>query len=202
MRKRVGYIRVSTRKQCVDRQLDGLAGLCDEMHVEYISGASKRRPVFDAIVKILNAGDALIVWAVDRAFRSAIDAVTQAEKLRARGINFEIISRRVDTTTAEGFLAYWTMCGYAEYDRRIIVTRTLEGLAAARRRGKRLGRPPKLSDVDLDNARRAIAERSATYASLARRYGIAPWSLSRALKRETMRPLNEKPIDVNGAIRP
>lgn len=154
------------------------------MYIEIVSGAGKRRPVFEALIASLEVGDTLVVWALDRAFRSAIDAVTQAEMLRARGVEFEIVNLRMDTKTAEGFFAYWMMCGCAEFERRILIKRTREGLAAARRKGVRLGRPPKLSARDLEKARRAVASGSATYASLAREFGMQPWSVSRALKRE------------------
>ncbi|MEP2987310.1 MAG: recombinase family protein, partial [Roseibium sp.] len=78
---KIGYLRVSKHEQSPDRQIDGLRGLCDELHIERLSAVSAKRPVFEALVAQLKSGDALVVWDLDRAFRSTIDAITTAEKL-------------------------------------------------------------------------------------------------------------------------
>ncbi|MGJ8628985.1 MAG: recombinase family protein [Sulfitobacter sp.] len=70
---KIGYLRVSTEEQRPDRQIDGLTPLCDELFVEKCS-------------------DTLVVWDVDRAFRSTVDAIHHAKRLRERGIEFQIVS--------------------------------------------------------------------------------------------------------------
>lgn len=102
MGKRIGYLRVSTQEQKLDRQFHGLDGLCDELCVEQVSAVTRHRPVFEAVLAKLQSGDALVVWDLDRAFRSVIDAITVADRLGARGIAFEIVNLRIDTSTATG----------------------------------------------------------------------------------------------------
>ena len=78
--KKIGYLRVSTEDQKPDRQIDGLKNLCDEIHIEKISATAKKRPVFEKVIKKLNAGDSLVVWALDRAFRSTLECLIRGRK--------------------------------------------------------------------------------------------------------------------------
>ncbi len=176
---------MSTQDQKLDRQFCGLEGLCDELFVEKVSAVTRHRPVFEAALAKLQSGDALVVWDLDRAFRSVIDAITVADRLRARGVTFEIINFQVDTATAEGMFVYTVMSAVAEYERRHLIQRTKEGLAAARREGKRLGRPPKLSPDQLCIARFRIEAQREAIKLVASDFGLKPWSLSRALRRDT-----------------
>ena len=180
---RIGYLRVSTQEQRPDRQIDGLQAICDELHIERLSGADTNRPIFQQVIEQLAPGDTLVVWDLDRAFRSTVDAVTEAEKLLGRGIDLRIVTLQVDTATPDGMLVYTVMAAFAEYERRVISRRTIEGLEAARRRGARLGRPSKLSPDQIRQATEALAEERSTIAALAADFGVAPWTLSRALKR-------------------
>lgn len=184
--KRIGYLRVSTQEQRPDRQIDGLRGQCDEHYVETLSAVSPRRPVYDMVIGKLRPGDTLVVWDLDRAFRSVVDAVTQAERLRQADIEFQIVNLKVDTATASGMLLYTAMSAFAEFERKMLAQRTKEGLAAARRRGVRLGRPPKLDPIQLDAARQRLLCEETT-ANLAREFGVAPWTLTRALRRQEQR---------------
>jgi DNA invertase Pin-like site-specific DNA recombinase len=180
---KLGYLRVSTQEQRPDRQIDGLQGRCDRLFIETLSAVRPKRPIYDSVVDSLRPGDALVVWDLDRAFRSVIDAITQAERLRAKGVQFEIANLQVDTATPAGMLVYTVMSAFAEFERRMLIQRTKEGLEAARRRGKRLGRPPKLSEKQLDNALTRLAATNDTIAQIARELAVAPWTLSRALRR-------------------
>lgn len=89
---KIGYIRVSTDQQSHQRQLDGLQSHCDEVHCETVSAVKKKRPVYQKVLRKLRKGDTLVVWDLDRAFRSTIDALTEVEKLRGR----EYVSIRTD----------------------------------------------------------------------------------------------------------
>lgn len=140
---KIGYLRVSTEDQNHQRQLDSLKFVCDELHIETLSAVSKKRPVFAKVLKKLKAGDTLVVHDLDRAFRSTLDALKQADKLRERGIEFQILSLNVDTGTPAGQLVYTVMAAFAQYERDILSRRTKEGMAAAKRRGKHIGRPRK-----------------------------------------------------------
>jgi DNA invertase Pin-like site-specific DNA recombinase len=140
---KIGYIRVSTEEQNHQRQIDSLESVCDKLFTEYASAASKKRPVFDKALKSLKAGDTLVVHDLDRAFRSTVDALNHAERLKARGIEFRILSLHVDTNTPAGQLVYAIMAAFAEYERKCLSQRTKEGMAAAKKRGKHIGRPRK-----------------------------------------------------------
>ena len=180
---KIGYMRVSTQEQCPDRQIDGLRGRCDQVLLETVSAVSPRRPVYEQVIEQLRPGDTLVVWDLDRAFRSVSEALTLAERLRQNGIEFEIVSLQIDTATPAGMLVYTIMSAIAEFERRLLAQRTCEGLASARLRGTRLGRPPKLDDVQIEQARCRLAAREGTTASIARELGIAPWTLVRSLRR-------------------
>lgn len=181
--RRVGYLRCSRNDQNEDRQIDGLLPHCDEMHVEFISAASRSRPMFDALIESLRPRDTMVVWDIDRAFRSSFDALDVERSLRARGVTFQIVKVAMDTATAEGEFVFTILSALAQFERRLLSRRTKEGLAAARRRGARLGRPPKLNEVQLSDARQRIAEKTATVAVIATELKVSPWTLTRSLKR-------------------
>jgi DNA invertase Pin-like site-specific DNA recombinase len=182
--RRVGYIRVSTMAQITDRQTATLEGQCDELHVEHISGAAKKRPVFDRILSELQFGETLVVSDLDRAFRSSIDAMLVAQDLRERGVHFHILRLHLDTATEEGELFYTMLAGFAQYERRIIARRTREGLAAARRRGSKLGRPAKLDPKITRAAHAWIQETGLPCAYVATFLAVSRVTLQRAFHRE------------------
>ena len=140
---KIGYLRVSTEDQNHQRQIDSLKTVCDELYTETLSAVNKKRPVFERVIKKLKAGDTLVVHDLDRAFRSTLDALRQAEQLRERGVEFQILSLNVDTGTPAGELVFTVMAAFAQYERQCLIQRTKEGMAAARRRGKHIGRPRK-----------------------------------------------------------
>ncbi len=181
--RKIGYLRVSREDQCLDRQIDGLRAICEDMRIERVSAISKARPVFDTLMQELKRGDSLVVWDLDRAFRSTIDAVTQAQQLAERGIGFQIVSLNVDTKTPDGMLIYTIIAAIAEHERNRLAQRTREGLAAARARGKKLGRPPKLSSSELLEAQRQLQDKETSLPELAAQKDMHPWSLIRAIRR-------------------
>jgi len=184
--KKIGYLRVSTLEQRPDRQIDGLRDICDELHVETVSAVAKRRPVYDRVVAQLEAGDAMVVWSLDRAFRSTVDAILEVEKLKTNGVAFEIVDLQIDTATPQGMLMFTVVSAFSQFEREVLKTRTKEGIASARSRGKRVGRPPKLSDADLDDALSRI-QHGSTIRKVAEAFEVAPWSLTRSLKRRALR---------------
>ena len=183
--KKIAYLRVSTGEQRPDRQIDGLKDSCDELHIEILSACSAKRPVFDRVMMRLQSGDMLVVWDLDRAFRSVIDALTEAEKLRQRGVHFRIANLSIDTSTPAG-IVYTMVSALAEFERRTLSQRTKEGLQAARRRGKRIGRPPALSEPQLRYAQAQLATGAKSQAAVALELGIPRWTLSRSLKRKSV----------------
>lgn len=182
-KKKIAYLRISTTEQRPDRQIEGLRAVADELHIEVASGATLRRPVYRAVVDGLSAGDVLVVWDLDRAYRSVVDALSEIEKLKARGIVLHIVNLDIDLSTAAGMFVYTIMGALAEFERRTLSQRTREGLAAARARGARLGRPRKLSDCQVRIARERIQRDELTLTGMARELGVSTWTLSRYLGR-------------------
>ncbi|CTQ58136.1 recombinase family protein [Roseibium album] len=178
---KIGYLRVSTEEQNPYRQLDSLTPLCDRVYVEKLSAVAARRPVFDAVMDMLKPGDTLVVWDLDRAFRSTVDAILQEERLRTAGIRFEVFSLRVNTAEPAGEFAYSVMAAAAQYERRMISKRTKEGLEAAVKRGVKLGRKRKLSDKQVRQAREKLQSGGWTRSEVAALFGVHPRTLARAL---------------------
>lgn len=187
--KKIAYIRVSTAEQRPDRQIDGLTALCDELHIETLSAVSKARPVYDAVMQRLRPGDVFLIWDLDRAYRSAKDALNELDRLRASDIEIQIANMAIDTSTPYGQFLFTLISGLAEFERQLLSQRTREGLDAARQRGKRIGRPPKMSRAQLMAAAERIRRGGESIAGIAADYGVAGWTLSRALKREGLQPV-------------
>lgn len=183
MARKIGYLRVSTAEQNPDRQVDGLRDLCDELHVETVSAVGRKRPVYEKLVKGLKASDVLVIWDLDRAYRSAKDALSQLDELHRRGVHFHIARLNIDTATPTGRFLYTVMGGLAEFERLTLSQRTREGMMAARRRGVRLGRPPKLDGRQLDDVRHRLRG-GESVASVACSFGVTPWTVTRSLRRE------------------
>lgn len=180
---KIGYLRVSTEEQNADRQIDALKPLCDQVFIEKQSATAPKRPIFDYVLNLLNEGDTLVVWDLDRAFRSTVDAILQAQLLRDSGITFEIISLNVNTAEPAGEFAYSVMAAAAQLERRMISKRTKEGLAAARRRGVQLGRKPKLTQKQIRQAKEKLDAGTHTQTELAAMFDIHPRTLARALSK-------------------
>jgi DNA invertase Pin-like site-specific DNA recombinase len=180
---KVAYIRVSTQEQRPDRQIDGLRELADELHIETLSAVCRSRPVYEAALAKLRPGDTFVVWSLDRAYRSTVDAILEVEALMGRGVAFQMVQLPLDTSTPDGMLIYTVIAAFATYERQVISRRTKEGLAAARRRGKRIGRPPKVTPDDLVRVERELVAGHASIAELAAEIGVAPWTLTRARRR-------------------
>lgn len=151
---RIGYARVSTSGQKLDRQLDALttAG-CRRIFADKKSGKNDLRPELKACHAFLQSGDTLVVPSLDRYGRSLQDLVNMVAALRERGIGFTSLHERLDTTTPGGRLIFHVFAALAEFIRELIVQGTNEGLAAARARGRVGGRPTVVTDELLRAAR-------------------------------------------------
>ncbi|WP_393964363.1 recombinase family protein [Exiguobacterium sp. S22-S28] len=148
---KIGYARVSTSDQNLDLQLDELekAG-CTKIFQEKASSV-KKRPELEKYLDYLREGDTLVVWKLDRLGRTTKKLLELIDDLRDRGINLQILTLGVDTSTAAGRLFFTMMAGLAEMERELIRERTKAGLQAARSRGRLGGRNPVNQDI-LDRA--------------------------------------------------
>ena len=181
--KRIGYLRVSTEEQKPDRQIDGLRTLCDSLHIERISAVAKKRPVFEHVLNSLKQGDRLIVWNLDRAFRSTLDALTQVQALKERGIEFQVVTMNIDTSEPMGEFFFTVVAAFAQLERQTISQRTKEGLKAAKRRGKRLGRIPKLSKRQVQSAIAKLETGAYSVREIAALHDVDVTTVRRSIKR-------------------
>lgn len=179
----LGYMRVSTPEQCMDRQAEGLRGLCDRLYVESASAVAAHRPVFDQVLEALEPGDSLLVWDLDRAFRSTVDAMLVSERLRKRGVALRIVKLNIDTATPEGEFFYTIIAACAQFERRILSRRTREGMAAARKRGRHIGRPRALSQQVAMEAHAWMKETGYPSRYVAALLGISRVTLERSIRR-------------------
>lgn len=178
---KTGYLRVSTDDQSTNRQIDALESVCDKLYFEQVSACAKSRPVYEQITSSPNPEDTLVVWSVDRAYRSTVDAILEVEKIHKRGANFQILNLNIDTATPDGMLVYTMLAALAQWERATLSERTKQGLAAARRRGRRLGRPRKLSERKTANALRLLEKSGATLESVAMQLGVSQRTLRRRI---------------------
>jgi DNA invertase Pin-like site-specific DNA recombinase len=139
----IGLARVSTRDQDPQLQLNALnqAG-CWPIYEERVSGASAHRPVRDEVLRRLKRGDTLTVWKLDRLGRSVIELHQIVKDLDQRGIRFRCLTQPIDTTTSQGRFFFTMLAAFAEFERDLIIERTIAGLEVAREQGKFGGPPP------------------------------------------------------------
>jgi DNA invertase Pin-like site-specific DNA recombinase len=170
----IGYGRVSTGGQSLDRQLDALteAG-CARIFTDKQSGKDMLRPELVAAFDYLRAGDTLVVLSLDRLGRSLADLIALVAKLRTMGVGFRSLHEAIDTTTPGGRLIFHVFAALAEFVRELIVAGTHEGLAAARARGQKLGRPPALTPEQVRQARAPLTRPDESAASIARLLNIS-----------------------------
>ena len=142
---KIGYARVSTYEQNLDLQTDALekAG-CEQVFHDQISGAKTKRPGFDEALSYLRSGNILVVWRLDRLSRSLKHLIETVNLLEEKGIGFQSLQESIDTTTSGGKLIFHIFGALAEFERNLIRERTQAGLAAARARGRKGGRPKSL----------------------------------------------------------
>jgi DNA invertase Pin-like site-specific DNA recombinase len=181
---KVGYARVSTSDQNLGLQLDALQrACCDQIfREEGVSGVAATRPALDAALVALKTGDVLVVWKLDRLGRSLAHLMALVSDLSARGIGFMSLSEAIDTNCASGRLLFHVMGALAEFERSLISERTRAGLAAARRRGARLGRPRKFKWDEVQAARKAYQLDGRDIEGLASELRVSVSTLRRAFR--------------------
>ena len=154
---RIGYARVSSDDQSLNLQLDALrAASCNRIFTDKQSGKTRKRPGLDKALRALGPSDTIAVWRLDRIGRNFRDLVDIADELRERGANLVSLTEGINTASSIGKVIYRLMIVFADFERKVIVERTLAGLKAARARGVTLGRRPKLSAAQVREARRLV----------------------------------------------
>lgn len=162
----VGYMRVSKAdgSQSVDLQRDALLATGveeDRLYEDHASGGADDRPGLAACLKSLRGGDTVVVWKLDRLGRSLHHLVNTVHDLTARGIGLKVLTGQgaaIDTTTPAGQLVFGIFAALSEYERALISERTVAGLASARARGRKGGRPYKMTPAKVRLAAASIGQ--------------------------------------------
>ncbi|MFW5471630.1 recombinase family protein [Knoellia sp. CPCC 206435] len=178
----VGYARVSTLEQDAALQRDALAAAgCHRVFTDKASGKLEHRPALDTMLDQLRPSDTVVVWRLDRLGRSLRHLIDTVQALEARGVAFRSLTESIDTSTPGGKLIFHVFAALAEFERDLIRERTMAGLAAARARGRRGGRPTVWTPEKLDAARTMYESREHDVSTIARVVGVSRASVYRAL---------------------
>jgi DNA invertase Pin-like site-specific DNA recombinase len=178
----IGYARVSTAGQQDESQHDLLteAG-CERIFADKASGKLARRPQWDRCLDHLRSGDTLVVTRLSRIARSVKNLTEVAALLDQRGINLLVLRQHIDTRTPAGRLTFHILAAVDEFTADVISENTLEGLAAARARGRQGGRPSKLTADHIREARRMLDD-GKTVTEVAAFFRVSRPTLYRALE--------------------
>ncbi len=181
---KIGYARVSTEEQNLELQRQALktAG-CEIIYEDKgISGASTERHGLSEALEQMRKDDILVVWKLDRLGRSLAHLINLIDRIGKAGSGFQCLTEAIDTTTAGGTLVFHMMGALAEFERSLIAERTKAGMKAAKKGGKHLGRPRKLTSAQINHAREMIESGQLTKAYMADLYSVHPSTLYRALQ--------------------
>jgi DNA invertase Pin-like site-specific DNA recombinase len=185
----IGYARVSTQDQHPEGQTDQLeAAGCEKVFVEHASGVLAKRPVLDDALLYLRSGDTLVVTKLDRLGRSVRNLKQVADDLQGRGVGLRALSQGIDTTTPGGRLFFHMLAAIAEFEHDLIVERTVDGLAAARARGRTGGGRVKMTPTKAAQARAMYDTRQHTVQQIAETFGVSRGTIYRHLGEGTPSP--------------
>ena len=156
----IGYARVSTDDQELRLQRAALKeSNCRRIFEEKVSGAKRDRPELTRLLDQIRTDDVVVVTRLDRLARSTRDLLDIAEKLKEAGAGLRSLAEPwADTTSPAGRMVLTVFAGIAEFERELIYQRTSSGRTAAKARGVRFGRPPKLTADQVSLGKRLVEE--------------------------------------------
>jgi DNA invertase Pin-like site-specific DNA recombinase len=176
---KIGYGRVSTRDQNPDAQHDALAAAgCGQVFIDKASGKLPRRPELDRALLVARASDQLVVTKLDRLGRSLEHLIDLSKGLQACSVDLVVLNQGIDTSTAVGRMFFQILGAIAEFEHALMSERTMDGLAAARARGRTGGQKPKLTPRQARIAQQMYDETSPdgkrryTVAQIAAEFGV------------------------------
>lgn len=183
----IGYVRVSKAdgSQTTDLQRDALLleGVKEEyIYQDYASGKRDDRPGLQNCLKALREGDTLIIWKLDRLGRDLHHLVNTVHDLTTKNIGLKVLTGHgaaIDTTTAAGKLVFGIFAALSEFEREMIKERTLAGMASARARGRKGGRPYKMTQAKLRLAMASLGQIGTKIGPLCEELGITKQTLYR-----------------------
>ncbi len=182
----IGYIRVSTYDQNTDRQLHAVP--LDKVFKEKISAAAQSRPALKACMEYLREGDTLHVHSIDRLARSLIELQTTVQELNIKGVavhfhaeNMLFPSKSEGAPAPMQELLFQILGAFAQFERNLIRERQQEGIERAKKEGRKLGRPSKVSEKDKITIREKF-KAGASPAAIAEEMGVNVWSVYKLCK--------------------
>ena len=178
----LGYARVSTIAQDEALQVDALqAAGSDRIFIDKASGRLAERPALDQLLAQLRPGDTVVTWRLDRLGRSLRHLLDLVGDLEERGVTLRSLSEAIDTSSPGGRLTFHLFGALSEFEASLIREGTVAGLAAARARGRKGGRPSVWTPEKLSAARSMHAAGEHDVATIARILGVSRASVYRAL---------------------
>ena len=180
---RVGYTRVSTIDQNLDRQLDGIK--VDKVFADKVSGKNTRRPALEELMDYVREGDTVVVHSMDRLARNLDDLRQLVRTLTGRGVRIEFVKENLTFTGDDSPMATLLlsiMGSFAEFERSLIRERQMEGIAQAKKRGVYTGRKKALTDQQVSEIRERMTAGDSK-AALAREYGVSRETLYQHLRK-------------------
>lgn len=147
----VGYARVSTKEQNYEMQIRELEAFgCEKIFSEKESGTSNDRKELKKALDFLREGDTLIVWKLDRLGRGVSKSSNYLDQLKQKKVNLVSLTEKIDTRTTLGEMLFYFSSIFAEMERNNIIERTKAGIKFAREQGIRIGRPPKMTEDNVE----------------------------------------------------
>lgn len=161
---------------------------CEKVFEDHTSGAATERPGWNQARAALREGDTLVVWRLDRLGRSLKHLIDTITELDDASVAFKSLTENLDTSSTGGRLVFHIFGALAEFERDLIRERTLAGLAAARARGRKGGRPRKLDAKKIATAKRLLEDPNQSVTEVAQILGVARSTLYRTLKQAPNKP--------------
>src|SRR5215217_2043755 len=180
--QRIGYIRVSTLDQHVERQLEGIE--VDKTFIDHASGKDTKRPQLELLMSFVRTGDTVIVHSMDRLARNLDDLRRIVRTLTDRGVRIEFVKEHLAFTGEDSPMASLmlsVMGAFAEFERSLIRERQREGITLAKKRGAYRGRKKALSPQEVAELRKRVAA-GISKAQVAREAGISRQTLYQYLQ--------------------
>ena len=180
--QRIGYIRVSSYDQNIERQLENVP--VDRIFTDRASGRDIQRPELTSLLSFVRDGDTVVVHSMDRLARNLDDLRSIVQQLTRRGIRIEFVKENLTFTGEDSpmsNLLLSVMGAFAEFERALIRERQREGIALAKQRGAYRGRKKSLSPMQIEELQQR-ADAGEKKAQLAREFGISRETLYQYLR--------------------
>jgi len=179
----VGYARVSTQEQNLDMQLIALkkAGCAVIFSDKGISGKVFVRQGLKEALSVLNKGDTLVIYKLDRLGRNTFELLKLQRKLEHKQVHLRSLTQNIDLSNASGKLTFTIFAALSEHESNINGERTKGGMAVKKADGVRLGRPNKLTPDDIATIQKMIGNKDLSLAAIARSFKVSPKTIKRAI---------------------